>query len=114
MLKDVIAVQPLKDYQLHLTFDDRQEGIVDLAEIIEFSGIFEPLKDPIYFATVHVDPDLGTICWDNGADLDPVVLYAKISNPAQSLSDIHDRLLPKLMSGEIRVKEAEEILANTL
>jgi hypothetical protein len=80
MLKDVIAVKPIKDYQLHLTFEDGKEGIVDLTEIIEFSGIFEPLQDPVYFATVRVDPDLGTICWENGADLDPVVLYAKITN----------------------------------
>jgi len=39
MLKDVIAVKPIKDYQLHLTFEDGKEGIIDLAEIIEFSGI---------------------------------------------------------------------------
>jgi hypothetical protein len=80
MLKDVIAVKPIKDYQLHLTSEDGKEGIIDLAEIIEFSGIFEPLQDPVYFTTVRVDPDLGTICWENGADLDPVVLYAKITN----------------------------------
>lgn len=114
MLKDIIAVKPIKDYQLHLTFEDRQEGIVDLAEIIEFSGIFEALKNPAYFATVHVDPDLGTICWNNGADIDPVILYAKISNPAESLADIRDRLLPKLMSGEIRVKDAEKMVEEVM
>jgi len=114
MLKDIVAVKPIKDYQLHLTFEDRREGIVDLAEIIEFSGIFEPLKNPGYFATVHIDPDLGTICWDNGADLDPVVLYAKVSNPKESMSDIRDRLLPKLMSGEIRVKEAEKLVEDAV
>jgi hypothetical protein len=73
--------------------------------MIEFRGIFEPLKNPIYFVTVHVDPDLGTICWDNGADIDPVVLYAKVSNPEASLSDLCDRLVPKLMSGEMRVED---------
>ncbi len=80
MVRDITAVKPIKDYQLHLTFEDGKEGIVDLAEIIKFSGIFEPLQDPAYFATVRVDPDLGTICWENGADLDPAVLYAKITN----------------------------------
>ncbi|WP_247219289.1 DUF2442 domain-containing protein [Synechococcus sp. C9] len=62
MVKDITAVKPIKDYQLHLTFEDGIEGIVDLAEIIKFSGIFEPLQDSVYFATVRVNPDLGTIC----------------------------------------------------
>jgi hypothetical protein len=110
MLKDIIAVKPIKDYQLHLTFEDGKAGIVDLAEIVDFTGIFESLKNPAYFSTVRVDRDLGSICWDNGADLDPVVLYAKISNPDKSLAGIRDRLLPKLMSGEIRVKEAEKAI----
>lgn len=109
MLKDVVAVEPIQDYRLHLTFEDHREGIVDLAEIIEFSGIFEPLKNPAYFATVYVDPDLGTICWDNGADIDPVVLYAKVSTPEQSLSTLRDRLLPQCMSGEMRVKDTERM-----
>jgi hypothetical protein len=34
---------------------------------------------PAYFASVRVDPELGTIVWDNGADLDPDVLYALVS-----------------------------------
>jgi hypothetical protein len=104
MLKDIIAVQPLKGYQVHLTFEDDRSGIVDLTEMIEFTGIFEPIKDPEYFATVRVDPELGTICWDNGADLDPVVLYTKISHPDYTATDIRDRLLPSLMSGKVVVQ----------
>jgi|YNPBryBLVA2012_1023415.scaffolds.fasta_scaffold02137_9 hypothetical protein len=80
MVKDITAVKPIKDYQPHLNFEDGIEGIVDLAEIIKFSGIFELLQDLAYFTTVRVNPDLGTTCWENGADFDPVVLYAKIVN----------------------------------
>ncbi len=114
MIKDIIAVKLIKDYQLHLTFEDHQTGIVDLAKIIEFNGIFSPLRDPEYFASVWVNPDLGTICWDNGADMDPLLLYAVITNPDQPISNIREHLLPKLISGGIRVEEAEEMAGELL
>jgi hypothetical protein len=93
LLKDIVAVKPLEDYKLCLTFEDDVEGVVDIAELIEFTGIFEPLRDPAYFAQVTVNPDLGTICWKNGADLDPIVLYTKVRhlNPKAYLK-IKDQL----------------------
>ena len=86
MLKDIIEVKPLNNYQLYLKFEDNQEGIINLEEIIEFVGIFQPLKDLDFFKTVKINPDLGTIYWENGADLDPDVLYSLITN--QSLNDL--------------------------
>lgn len=80
MLKDIVAVQPLSGYQLQITFEDDVKGVVDIAHLIEFTGIFAPLRDPTYFAQVTVNPDLGTICWNNGADLDPDVLYSLVAN----------------------------------
>jgi Protein of unknown function (DUF2442) len=47
--------------------------------LVSFRGVFESLRDPTYFAQVHVDPDLGSAVWPNGADLDPDVLYARIT-----------------------------------
>ncbi|RFP52715.1 MAG: DUF2442 domain-containing protein [Limnothrix sp. CACIAM 69d] len=115
MSKDIIAAKPIQDYQLHLTFEDHQQGIVDLTEIIEFTGIFEALKNHDYFLTVRVDPDLGTICWDNGADIDPDLLYSKLTQPDHTLADLRDRLLPqRFMSGEIRVNIAEKTIADLI
>ena len=79
MLKDIIFVEPLENYQLFLRFEDGVEGIVSIAEHIEFTGVFAPLKEQTFFANVQVNPELGTIQWQNGADLDPDVLYSKIS-----------------------------------
>jgi hypothetical protein len=79
MLKDVVAVRALGDYRLHLQFEDGVEGVVDLEPYLSFRGIFEPLRERAYFAQVRVDPDLGTVTWPNGADLDPDVLYARIT-----------------------------------
>lgn len=79
MLKDVVEVRPLDNYRLHVRFDDGVEGTIDLAEVLSFTGIFEPLNDRAYFSKVYVNPDVGTICWPNGADIDPDVLYSLIT-----------------------------------
>lgn len=74
---DIVHVEYLGGYRLRLTFADRTVGVFDLAS--KFDGpvgpMFEPLRDPVQFATVRVDPDLGTVTWPNGADLAPDVLY---------------------------------------
>lgn len=75
---DVIGVEVLKDYELYLHFEDGQHGRVDISQIIPFQGIFAPLKNKDFFSTVHVNSDIGTICWENGADLSPVYLLQKV------------------------------------
>ncbi|MEH2166701.1 MAG: DUF2442 domain-containing protein [Nostoc sp.] len=80
MLKDIIEVIPHDNYQLYLKFEDGKEGIVDINQLIEFTGIFELLKDFNYFKTVKLNAEWGTIYWDNGADLDPDVLYSVVTN----------------------------------
>lgn len=85
MLKDIIEVKPLDNYQLYLKFEDNQEGIINLEQLIKFEDIFSPLKDLEYFRTVKINPDWGTIYWDNGADLDPDVLYSIITHQSIQL-----------------------------
>ena len=82
MLQDIIAAKTLGDYRLQLRFEDGTEGVVDLATQLSFSGIFEPLRDASYFSQFRVDPELGTLAWPNGADLDPDVLYGRITGKA--------------------------------
>ena len=82
---DLLAAQPLSGYRLQLRFADGCEGVVDLAPHLKFSGVFEPLKDPVYFAKVRVDPELGTVTWPNGADLDPDVLYSRLTGKPISI-----------------------------
>lgn len=42
-------------------------------------GFYASLKEHDRFAQVHVNPDLGTIYWPNGANLDPDVLNASVT-----------------------------------
>lgn len=79
MIKDIVAVKPLADYQLWLRFEDGAEGVVDVSQLIQFSGIFAPLQDLATFAQVQIHAELGTIIWQNGADLDPDVLYSIVT-----------------------------------
>jgi uncharacterized protein DUF2442 len=82
MLKDVVEVRPLGGYRVWLRFEDGVEGDLDLGQVIEFKGIFAPLRDEREFAKVRVHSELGAIAWPNGADLDPDVLYAKLTGRA--------------------------------
>jgi len=75
---DVIAVEVVKDYIVRLEFDDGYYGIVDISEIIPFKGVFKPLNNKKFFSNVVVNPEIGTICWKNGADLSPTYLREKI------------------------------------
>ena len=82
MLKDIIKAKALKDFHLHLEFEDGVKGEVDMRKLIKFKGVFEPLKDETFFAKVAVNPEWGTIFWPNGADLDPDVLYSLVTGEA--------------------------------
>ena len=88
MLQDVTNVECLADYQLRLRFEDGVEGIVDVSELVAFTGVFAPLKDQMYFAQVRVNPEIGTVCWPSGADLDPDVLYAAITGEAIDVAEL--------------------------
>jgi hypothetical protein len=73
----ISKVEPLAGYQLRLTFTDGTSGVVDIAPQLR-GPMFEPLvRDPALFRAVRVDPEIGTIVWPNGADLDPDVLRAR-------------------------------------
>jgi hypothetical protein len=68
------SVKPLKQYAVMLILTDGSRKTVDLAKFLR-GPIFEPIRNSrALFKTVHVDKELGTIVWDNGADIDPDVL----------------------------------------
>lgn len=67
---DVTDVEVLHDRVVRLQFSDRSDRVVDLAPLL-WGPVFEDIAtDDALFAQVEVDPDIGTIVWPNGADLD--------------------------------------------
>lgn len=69
------AVEPLEEFKVHLEFTDNTTKEMDLEPYLH-GPIFEPIRNDLQvFRSVKVDPRMGTIVWDNGADIDPDVLY---------------------------------------
>lgn len=93
LLRDVIEVKPVGGYRLYLRFDDGVSGVADLEPILlPFDGVFEPLRDRSYFDLVRVNPEIGTICWPNDADIAPETLYALVTGS----------IGPAMRAGELR------------
>lgn len=74
MYPSVIKVKAGKNYQIHIEFDNEEQGILDMKPYLDF-GIFNKIKDPIVFNTVRVS--YATVEWTNGIDLDPKFVYEK-------------------------------------
>ncbi len=79
-MADVLRIadaEPLGGHALRLVFSTGEMREVDVRPLVEQIGgpVFEPLRDPTYFARVSADPVCGTVVWPNGADLAPTALY---------------------------------------
>jgi len=77
MILHVKEAKYLHDYVIWLRFNDGAEGEVNLKDEL-YGEVFEPLKDLKMFKSFRVDPILETIVWENGADIAPEFLYAKM------------------------------------
>jgi len=77
----ICGVEYEAGYRLRLLFEDGSLRLVDLEHCLE-GEVFEPLKDLRRFRTAHLNKDLDTVVWDNGADMSPDFLY-KIGVPVE-------------------------------
>lgn len=88
-IPEVTAVAVVGSHRLRLTFSDGAQGEVDVASYLAFEGELAPLRDPTFFARVALEPEGGTIVWPNGVDLDPLVLYSKVTGKPVELNLPH-------------------------
>jgi Protein of unknown function (DUF2442) len=82
---DVTGVEVIADYRLRLTFADDTLGDVDFTGR-QWRGLFEPLRDPAYFARVKVDPQAGTITRPTASTWRPRAALQRGPPPTQSES----------------------------
>ena len=77
-MEKITQVKALDGYRLEISFDDGVHGVVSLSDRL-FGPVFEPLKDPVFFAQARVD-EFGVVAWPNGADLAPDALYDRLKH----------------------------------
>ena len=79
MLK-VKKAEYLSSYKIKILFSDRKTKIVDFEDWIfenEHDFYLKPLRNIEYFKKFDLDESGYSICWPNGADFSPDVLYKK-------------------------------------
>ena len=77
MILQVLEAEYLHDFVIWLRFNDSSEGEVDLEEEL-YGEVFSSLKDVEEFKRFHVDPEMNTVVWDNGADFAPEFLRDRL------------------------------------
>jgi hypothetical protein len=81
MIPRVVSARYVRDYVVHVRFQDGTEGEVDLGAEL-YGEVFAPLRATERFRELRVDPELHTLAWPNGADFAPEYLYDKLRVPA--------------------------------
>ena len=74
----VTDTRHLGGYRLWVRFADASEGKIDLGDLIlnDKRPIVAALRDPAVFAAMRAVMD--TVVWDNGFDLAPECLHARL------------------------------------
>ncbi len=72
----LIEAMPSDGYTVHVRFEDGLTATVDLSYLLDYGGVFEPLRELGYFRQLRADAEAGTIVWPNDADIAPETLYA--------------------------------------
>ncbi len=78
-LVHVVEAEYRGGHRVWLRFDDGVAGEIDLSGKLD-GEVFQPLRDPDYFARFVVDD---TLTWPNGADFAPEFLYERVAGAAR-------------------------------
>ncbi len=76
-MHDVVFAVYKGDYRIEVTFEDCKKGIVYFAVYLEKGGVFERLKDKVFFVAFEVNQERGTLSWQYEIDVAPETLYAE-------------------------------------
>jgi len=70
----VVSFEKVAPFTLEVVFDDGSSQVIDFRPVLK-GELYGPLKDPLVFDQVRIDPEVHTLVWPNGADFDPAILH---------------------------------------
>ena len=70
----VLSFEIVAPYTLRVRFDDSSVQTIDFRPVLA-GELYAPLNDLNLFNRVSIDPEVHTLVWPNGADLDPATLH---------------------------------------
>jgi hypothetical protein len=95
----VKKVTYVSEYKLKILFSNGKQKIIDFEEWLSEPNVYlKPLRDLEFFKKVHLDDCKYSICWPNGADFSPDVLYeyevirsSKLTRPRKAVKRVKSR-----------------------
>lgn len=74
MILKILEAEVCGPHSLRVLFNDGTSKRVNVLPLL-WGPVFEPVRDPDYFALVKLDPRGGVVFWPNEADFAPEALY---------------------------------------
>ncbi len=76
-LIQIISIQGIEKYKLHVLFNDGTEGIYDAGHLAG-KGVFKIWDINNNFEKVFISPESGAITWPGEIDIDTINVYSTI------------------------------------
>ena len=70
----VVSFEKVVPFTLKVAFDDGTFQVIDFRPVLK-GNMYGPLRNPVLFDQVRIDPEVHTLVWPNGADFDPAILH---------------------------------------
>jgi hypothetical protein len=79
---DLLEAKPTEECRIWLRFEDGVAAEVDFSYLLDFEGVFLPLRDPNFFRQVRVHESGDTIEWPGEVDIAPETAYRRTQEAA--------------------------------
>jgi hypothetical protein len=79
---DLLEAKPTGDCKIWLRWADGLAAEVDFSHLLDYEGVWLPLRDPEFFREVAIYPEGDTIFWPGEVDICPDTLYWRTQQAA--------------------------------